>query len=132
VNRLEKTVRNGYYRMIGPRLSNVAIDGCITKSPCGGELAAGVVRGWDPDGRRGVDLKRGSTPLVKRTTALAQLQVSATPTSRPSTAVTAVTNDGPCSWCPAPAGSTFPTLRWPGGCAAPDARADRVRRTEIE
>jgi transposase len=37
--RLEELVRSCYDRLIGLQLDDVAVDGCITKSPCGGELA---------------------------------------------------------------------------------------------
>lgn len=36
---LEMLVRDAYDRMIGLQLEDVAVDGCITKAPCGGELA---------------------------------------------------------------------------------------------
>ena len=37
--RLEALARAAYDRMIGLELEDVAVDGCITKAPCGGELA---------------------------------------------------------------------------------------------
>ncbi len=36
---LRKIVLNAYDRVIGLELSDVAVDGCITKAPCGGEMA---------------------------------------------------------------------------------------------
>lgn len=36
---LEHIARQAYDRMIGLNLENLAIDGCITKAPCGGEAA---------------------------------------------------------------------------------------------
>jgi transposase len=36
---LRKIVLDAYYRVIGLELSDVAVDGRITKSPCGGEMA---------------------------------------------------------------------------------------------
>jgi len=36
---LEVSIRNSYDRMIGLHLKDVAVDGCITKAPCGGEMA---------------------------------------------------------------------------------------------
>jgi len=36
---LEALARIGYDRMIGLQLDDIAVDGCITKAPCGGELA---------------------------------------------------------------------------------------------
>ena len=37
--RLEQIVRDGYDRMVGLQLADLAVDGCITKAPCGGEVA---------------------------------------------------------------------------------------------
>jgi transposase len=37
--RLEALARAGYDRMIGLELTELAVDGCITKAPCGGERA---------------------------------------------------------------------------------------------
>lgn len=37
--RLEELVRSCYDRLIGLQLDDVVVDGCITKAPCGGELA---------------------------------------------------------------------------------------------
>src|ERR1035437_6625294 len=39
MQQLEACIRNAYDRMIGLRLEDVAVDGCITKAPCGGEMA---------------------------------------------------------------------------------------------
>ena len=39
IAQLETLVRDAYDRMIGLQLEDVSIDGCITKAPCGGELA---------------------------------------------------------------------------------------------
>lgn len=39
MSQLEQVVRDGYDRMIGLELADVAVDGCITKAPCGGEIA---------------------------------------------------------------------------------------------
>lgn len=36
---LEQLVRGVYDRIIGLRLDDIAVDGCITKAPCGGEAA---------------------------------------------------------------------------------------------
>jgi hypothetical protein len=36
---LERIVLDAYDRMIGLQLENVAVDGCITKAPGGGEIA---------------------------------------------------------------------------------------------
>jgi transposase len=36
---LREIVLDAYDRMIGLQLDNVAVDGCITKAPCGGEMA---------------------------------------------------------------------------------------------
>jgi transposase len=52
MEKLQGVVLDAYDRMIGLDLSDVAVDGCITKAPCGGEKA----------GRSPVD--RGSSTLV--------------------------------------------------------------------
>jgi transposase len=39
MHKLEEIARDGYDRLIELQLEDVAIDGCITKSPCGGEVA---------------------------------------------------------------------------------------------
>ena len=36
---LERITRDAYDRMIGLNLADLAVDGCITKAPCGGEVA---------------------------------------------------------------------------------------------
>jgi transposase len=57
IDALREAVLEAYDRLIGVELSEVAVDGCITKAPCGGEKA----------GRSPVDRgKRG----IKRSTAL--------------------------------------------------------------
>src|SRR6185312_10681289 len=39
MDRLEDTALVAYDRMIGLELDDLAVDGCITKAPCGGEVA---------------------------------------------------------------------------------------------
>ena len=39
MEKLEAATRSAYDRMIGLDLADVAVDGCITKAPCGGEMA---------------------------------------------------------------------------------------------
>lgn len=39
MNQLEGIARAGYDRLIGLQLEDISIDGCITKAPCGGEIA---------------------------------------------------------------------------------------------
>lgn len=74
MDRLAETVRAAYDRMIGLALEDIAIDGCITTAPCGGEVA----------GRRPVD--RGKLGL-KRSTAVdangIPLGTIAAPANRP-------------------------------------------------
>jgi transposase len=47
MNELEEIARDSYDRTIGLELSDIAVDCCITKAPCGGEMAgkSPVVRG---------------------------------------------------------------------------------------
>src|SRR5215208_4897768 len=39
MNELEEIARDSYDRTIGLELSDIAVDCCITKAPCGGEMA---------------------------------------------------------------------------------------------
>lgn len=39
MDRLETAAREGYDRLIGLDLADVAVDGCLTKAPCGGEVS---------------------------------------------------------------------------------------------
>ena len=39
MNQLEGIARAGYDRLIGLQLEDISIDRCITKAPCGGEIA---------------------------------------------------------------------------------------------
>jgi hypothetical protein len=39
MDRLEAAAREGYDRLIGLELADVAVDGCLTKAPCGGEVS---------------------------------------------------------------------------------------------
>jgi len=39
MDRLERIVRTCYDQMIGLQLADIAVDGCITKAPCGGQAA---------------------------------------------------------------------------------------------
>ena len=39
MDHVEHIAREGYDRMIGLHLEDVIVDGCITKAPCGGEMA---------------------------------------------------------------------------------------------
>lgn len=53
--RLQAIVLDAYDRMIGLELADVAVDGCVTKAPCGGELA-----GRSPVDRGKQGLKRST------------------------------------------------------------------------
>jgi transposase len=53
MERLHKLVLTAYDRLIGLALDDIAVDCCITKAPCGGELA-----GRSPVGRGKLGLKR--------------------------------------------------------------------------
>jgi len=56
--RLHVIVLDAYDRLIGLALEDLAVDGCITKAPCGGEVA-----GRSPVDRGKQGLKR--SPLVE-------------------------------------------------------------------
>ena len=55
MGRLEAAVREGYDRLIGLELSDVAVDGCLTKASCGGEVS-----GRNPTGRGKLGIKRST------------------------------------------------------------------------
>jgi transposase len=55
IDRLYRLVLDAYDRMIGLELDDVAVDGCITKAPCGGEIA-----GRSPVDRGKQGLKRST------------------------------------------------------------------------
>lgn len=55
MDRLEQAARDGYDRMVGLELANVAVDGCLTKAPCGGEVA-----GRNPTDRGKLGIKRST------------------------------------------------------------------------
>ncbi len=55
MDRLEAIALAAYDRMIGLELSDIAVDGCITKAPCGGEVA-----GSNPVDRGKQGLKRST------------------------------------------------------------------------
>jgi transposase len=55
MDRLEAAVRAAYDRMIGLALADIAVDCCITKAPCGGEVA-----GRSPVDRGKLGLKRST------------------------------------------------------------------------
>lgn len=55
MDRLQALVLDAYDRMIGLELGDIAIDGCITKAPCGGEMA-----GRSPVDRGKQGLKRAT------------------------------------------------------------------------
>ena len=60
VAQLEAQVRTAYDRMIGLELDDLAVDGCITKAPCGGELA-----GPSPVDRAKLGMKRSTVVDAK-------------------------------------------------------------------
>lgn len=55
MDRLQTLVLGAYDRMIGLELDDIAVDGCITKAPCGGEMA-----GRSPVDRGKQGLKRST------------------------------------------------------------------------
>lgn len=55
MDRLEQLCREAYDRMIGLELDNVAVDGCLTKAPCGGEVS-----GRNPTDRGKLGTKRST------------------------------------------------------------------------
>ncbi len=55
MDHLEYLAREGYDRMIGLELEDVAVDGCLTKAPCGGEVA-----GTNPTDRGKLGINRST------------------------------------------------------------------------
>lgn len=55
MSQVERIARAGYDRMIGLALDDIAVDGCLTKAPCGGEVA-----GRNPTDRGKLGLKRST------------------------------------------------------------------------
>lgn len=55
IRQLEREARAAYDRMIGLQLQDVAVDGCLTKAPCGGEVA-----GRNPTDRGKLGIKRSA------------------------------------------------------------------------
>ena len=55
MGRLEQLARDGYDKLIGLELGDVAVDGCSTKAPCGGEVA-----GRNPTDRGKLGIKRST------------------------------------------------------------------------
>src|SRR5665647_949223 len=55
MGRLEAAAREGYDHLIGLELSDVAVDGCLTKAPCGGEVS-----GPNPTDRDKLGIKRST------------------------------------------------------------------------
>jgi len=55
MDRLEQVARDAYDRLIGLELDDVAVDGCLTKAPCGGEVA-----GRNPTDRGKLGIKRST------------------------------------------------------------------------
>jgi len=51
---LARIAEEGYDRLIGLQLEDIVVDGCITKAPCGGEMAGGarsIVASREPSAR---------------------------------------------------------------------------------
>ena len=63
MGRLEAAAREGYDRLIGLELSDVAVDGCLTKAPCGGEVS-----GPNPTDRGKLGIKRSTLVDAPRPT----------------------------------------------------------------
>lgn len=55
MHRLEQLARDGYHKLIGLELHDIAVDGCSTKAPCGGEVA-----GRNPTDRGKLGIKRST------------------------------------------------------------------------
>jgi transposase len=67
-DRLHQIALAAYDRILGLELAQLAVDGCITKAPCGGEVAARspVDRGKQ-GGKRSLHLLRRPTASIRQT-----------------------------------------------------------------
>jgi transposase len=122
-DQLHRLALAAYDRMHGLDLEHLAVDGCITKAPCGGQVA-----GPSPVDRRKRGLKRsvateaGGVPLAalpapanRRDDGLLAATLEAAATSPPPWSVRCLGNS-PCTWMPAmttsPAGRCWPNAGW--------------------
>ena len=131
-DQLRRAVLVAYDQLFGLELEHLAVDGCITKAPCGGQVAGPSPTDRGKQGRkRSVAVEAGGIPLAvvpapanHRDDGLLAATLDAAAT------VTAATV-GPClerspsTWTPAttgsPAGRSWPSGGWPvrslpGGC----------------
>jgi transposase len=132
---LRRAVLAAYDRMLGLELAHLAVDGCITKAPCGGQVA-----GPSPVDRRKQGLKRsiaveaGGIPLAALP---AQPATATTGCWRPPWTPSAwPVSCPPSQWCTwtlatttSPAGRSSPSGAWslrlpPVGCRRRSRRAD--------
>jgi transposase len=122
---LRRAVLAAYDRLFGLDLEHLAVDGCITKAPCGGQVA-----GPSPVDRR----KQGLKPSVATEAGGIPLAAVPAPANRRDDGLLAATLDAiglvgplpsgpPCTWTPATTGSragrSCATGPWP-------ARSPRV------
>jgi len=113
---LQTIVLVAYDRMIGLELTDLAVDGCITKAPCGGEVA----------GRSPVD--RGKQGLKRATLVAAQgipLGAVAAPANRHDSRLLDPTLDTLAALAPLPQAMTVHLDRGYDSCATRDRLASR-------
>ena len=122
MGRLQALLLGAYDRMIGLELDDIAVDGCITKSPCGGEMA----------GRNPVD--RGKQGL-KRSTAVdaagIPLATIAAPANRHDSPLLEPTLNRLAAFGPLPAATTIHLDRGYDSRRTPERLAARGLRGEI-
>ena len=115
---LEQFCLEGYEKMVGLQLENLAVNGCITKAPCGGEAAgrSPVDRGKQGT-KRSLLVEGAGIPLgtvVARPTATTP-RCCARRWRRCPGSVSTCRSGSPCTWTPTT------TRRAPGGCSPSSA-----------
>jgi transposase len=129
--RLRLAVLAAYDRLFGLELAHLSVDGCITKAPCGGQVA-----GPSPVDRRKQGLKR-SAATEARGIPLAAVAAPATAATtgcspRPwtlSPLPCRCPSGPPCTWTPATTTGRA-GMRWPSGaCSARSPREASQRRS---
>ena len=123
-DQLRRVVLVAYDQLFGLELEHLAVDGCITKAPCGGQVA-----GPSPVDRRKQGLKRSvaveaggiplavvAAPATTATMGCWRRPWTPRPPSPPRRSVPCLERS-PCTWTPAttgsPAGRSWPNAGWP-------------------
>lgn len=82
IDRLERPCREADERMIGLKLDNVAVGGCLTKAPCGGEILG---RNLTDRRKSGIERSTSQMRAACRWVSSSHRRTGATPHCRPNT-----------------------------------------------